>query len=54
MWVWSNVIVLRLLRGGMEFCIVIICGSGSSVGVATGYGLDGRGIKSRWFFITEI
>jgi len=24
------------------------CGPGSSVGVATGYGLDGSGIKSRW------
>ena len=25
-----------------------ICGPGSSVGVATGYGLDGPGIESRW------
>jgi hypothetical protein len=24
------------------------CGSGSSVGTATGYGLDGPGIESRW------
>jgi len=24
------------------------CGLGSSVGIATGYGLDGPGIKSRW------
>jgi hypothetical protein len=24
------------------------CGPGSSVGVATGYGLDGPGIESRW------
>jgi hypothetical protein len=24
------------------------CGSGSSVGIATGYGLDGTGIESRW------
>jgi hypothetical protein len=24
------------------------CGPGSSVGIATGYGLDGPGIKSRW------
>jgi hypothetical protein len=23
-------------------------GSGSSVGIATGYGLDGSGIESRW------
>ena len=25
-----------------------ICGSGSSVGIATGYGLDGAGIETRW------
>jgi hypothetical protein len=24
------------------------CGPGSSVGMATGYGLDGPGIESRW------
>ena len=24
------------------------CGLGSSVGIATGYGLDGLGIESRW------
>jgi hypothetical protein len=24
------------------------CGPGSSVGIATGYGLDGSGIESRW------
>ena len=24
------------------------CGSGSSVGIATGHGLDGPGIESRW------
>ena len=27
---------------------ILICGTGSSVGVATGYGLDGPGIESRW------
>jgi hypothetical protein len=26
----------------------VFCGPGSSVGIATGYGLDGPGIKSRW------
>jgi hypothetical protein len=26
-------------------CILIICGPGSSVGIATGYGLDGPGIE---------
>ena len=25
-----------------------ICGPGSLVGIATGYGLDGPGIESRW------
>jgi hypothetical protein len=25
-----------------------VCGLGSSVGIATGYGLDGPGIESRW------
>ena len=29
------------------FCI-ITSGPGSSVGIATGYGLDGPGIESRW------
>ena len=27
---------------------VSCCGPGSSVGIATDYGLDGTGIKSRW------
>jgi hypothetical protein len=26
----------------------LICGPGSSVGIATGYGLDGPGIEYRW------
>jgi hypothetical protein len=26
----------------------VSCGPGSSVGIATGYGLDGSGIASRW------
>ena len=31
------------------FCIHgFDCGLGSSVGIATGYGLDGSGIESRW------
>jgi hypothetical protein len=28
--------------------IVSVSGPGSSVGIATGYGLDGPGIESRW------
>jgi hypothetical protein len=27
---------------------VLTCGPGSSVGIATDYGLDGPGIESRW------
>jgi hypothetical protein len=27
---------------------MLICGPGSSVGIATGYELDGPGIESRW------
>jgi hypothetical protein len=27
---------------------MILCGLGSVVGIATGYGLDGPGIESRW------
>ena len=35
------------------FCIMVkyfyaFCGPGSSVGIATDYGLDGPGIESRW------
>ena len=32
-------------------CIILyfsLCGPGSSVGIATDYGLDGPGIESRW------
>ena len=29
-------------------CHLRLCGPGSSVGIATGYGLDGTGIESRW------
>jgi hypothetical protein len=28
--------------------LYLYCGSGSSVGIATGYGLDGPRIDSRW------
>jgi len=30
------------------FLIILISGPGSSVGIATAYGLDGPGIESRW------
>ena len=29
-------------------CSVEVCGPGSSVGIVTGYGLDGLGIECRW------
>ena len=29
-------------------CVYALCGPGSSVGIATDYGLDGPGIESRW------
>ena len=33
----------------MCVCVcVCVCGPGSLVGIATGYGLDGPGIESRW------
>jgi hypothetical protein len=31
-----------------EYNLCYFCGSGSVVGIATGYGLDGPGIESRW------
>jgi hypothetical protein len=34
-----------LNKGVVQFSA---CGRGSSVGIATGYGLDGPGIESRW------
>jgi hypothetical protein len=41
-------------RAGTPFFVFLFavfnssCGPGSSVGIATGYGLDGPGIESRW------
>jgi hypothetical protein len=34
----------------MNFYMVnsYLCGAGSSVGIATGYGMDGPGIESQW------
>ena len=32
----------------LPHCKPTNCGPGSSVGIATGYGLDGPGIESRW------
>jgi len=30
------------------FSLQLLCGPGSSAGIATGYGLDGPGMESRW------
>jgi hypothetical protein len=30
------------------FCTIFVWGRDSSVGIATGYGMDGPGIESRW------
>ena len=37
-----------LFVGDFRFCLVVIVGRGSSVGIVAGYGLDGPGIESRW------
>ena len=41
---------MKLQKKVMTFIegLLKICGPGSSVGIATGYGLDGPGIESRW------
>jgi hypothetical protein len=41
----TGIISGGLIFIGSAFCL---CGLGSIVGIATGYGLDGPGIKSRW------
>jgi len=33
---------------GIILYVFLECGPGSVVGIATGYGLDSRGIESRW------
>ena len=35
-------------HSAIRYCTNIICGPGSSVGIATDYGLDGPTIESRW------
>jgi len=39
---------LNLLTFSYIIQLTVRCGPGSSVGIATGYGLDGPGIESRW------
>jgi hypothetical protein len=38
----------RIYRKNKQLICNIFEGSGSSVGIVTGYGLDGPGIESRW------
>jgi hypothetical protein len=38
----------RFVSNGITLCLHLYCGPGSSVGIVTGYGLDGPGIESRW------
>jgi hypothetical protein len=38
----------REKQTGFQFLNKAISGPGSSVGIATGYGLEGPGIESRW------
>jgi hypothetical protein len=38
----------RLMTLTVSIPLMWLCGPGSSVGIATGYGLDGPGIESRW------
>jgi len=40
---YGTLMAPRMLRWLLKFC-----GPGSSVGIATGYGLDGTGMESRW------
>ena len=44
-WVLRNFIILKEIH--IDESNGLYCGPGSSVGIATGYGLDGPGIESR-------
>jgi hypothetical protein len=44
----SAPIFLKKSKISFHFLQLILCGPDSSVGIATDYGLDGRGIESRW------
>jgi hypothetical protein len=46
---WSNFVERRQCKCNAIFKLNFeTCGPGSSVGIPTGYGLDGPGIESRW------
>jgi hypothetical protein len=45
-WYWSNIqhaYYYKIIAKALQFC-----GSGSVVGIATRYGLDGAGVEYRW------
>ena len=47
----NKILVSKYVEGrriDLIFCNDYICWPGSSVGIVTGYGLDGPGIESRW------
>ena len=44
-----NVLIIALHKSQIFFYFLLpMSGPGSSVGIATGYGLDGPGIESQW------
>jgi len=53
---WSYIAIHSFLRdmllnykqAVLNYLLLQVSGPGSSVGIATGYGLDGPGIESRW------
>ena len=48
-WIFQTIFqILQLKKGGIYEQLNSTFGPGSSVGIATGYGLDGPGIESRW------
>jgi hypothetical protein len=45
---WELFFLQIRIEGYLTSAFSEICGPGSSVGIETGYGLDGLGIESRW------
>ena len=49
MWLRVTILKFRQKLDRWTFIgYISVCGPGSVVGIATGYGLDGPGIESRW------
>jgi hypothetical protein len=47
-WKFLNCTMTTLTNKLLIYLSIYFCGPGSSVGIATGYGLEGPGIESRW------